>query len=161
MKTSVDAQNDRIDEFDRRILRYLQEDGRLTNAELAQKVNLSASQCSRRRIRLEETGYIRGYRAELDREKLALGIINIITVTLSTHNRDNAQRFARLVSSLPEVMEAYSLTGEMDYVIKVVTPDLKALSSFVNDVLLPHESVQHVKSAIVLDTLKEGSALPV
>lgn len=150
-----------IDEFDRRMLRLLQEDGRLTNADLAARINLSASQCSRRRIRLEEAGIIRGYRAELDREKLDLDIVTIISVTLNTHNRDNAQRFGQLVSGLPEVIEAYSLTGEMDYFIKVVTPDLKALSAFVNDVLLPHEAVQHVRSAIVLNTLKEAGGLPV
>lgn len=150
-----------LDEFDRKLLRLLQQDGRLTNNELAQKINLSASQCSRRRMRLEGEGYIKGYRAELDREKLGIGIVNLITVTLATHNRDNAQRFARLIASLPEVLEAYSLTGEMDYIIKVVTPDLRSLSAFVSDVLLPHESVQHVKTAIVLDTLKESGALPV
>lgn len=150
-----------VDDFDRKLLRLLQRDARLTNNELAAEINLSASQCSRRRMRLEEAGIIRGYRAELDREKLDLGIVNIITVTLATHNRDNAQRFARLIKSLPEVLEAYSLTGEMDYIIKVVTPDLRSLSAFVSDVLLPHESVQHVKTAIVLDTLKEGAALPI
>lgn len=150
-----------LDEFDRKLLRLLQEDGRLTNNELSHKVNLSASQCSRRRTRLEQDGYIRGYRADLDREKLGVGIVNLITVTLATHNRDNAQRFARLIGGLPEVLEAYSLTGEMDYIIKVVTPDLRSLSAFVSDVLLPHESVQHVKTAIVLDTLKEGGGLPV
>lgn len=150
-----------VDDFDRKLLRLLQQDARLTNNELAAAINLSASQCSRRRMRLEESGIIRGYRAELDREKLDLGIVNIITVTLATHNRDNAQRFARLIKSLPEVLEAYSLTGEMDYIIKVVTPDLRSLSEFVSDVLLPHESVQHVKTAIVLDTLKEGAALPI
>ncbi|MEM5473932.1 Lrp/AsnC family transcriptional regulator [Hoeflea sp. AS60] len=150
-----------LDEFDRKLLRLLQADGRLTNNELSQKINLSASQCSRRRTRLEQEGYIRGYRADLDREKLGIGIVNLITVTLATHNRDNAQRFARLIGALPEVLEAYSLTGEMDYIIKVVTPDLRSLSAFVSDVLLPHESVQHVKTAIVLDTLKEGGGLPV
>jgi DNA-binding Lrp family transcriptional regulator len=149
-----------VDTFDRAILRLLQEDARLTNQELSERVNLSPSQCSRRRMRLEEAGIIRGYRAELDRDKLDLGIVNVITVTLATHNRDNARRFARLISDLPEVMEAYALTGEMDYIIKVVTPDLKGLAAFVNDLLLPHESVQHVKTAIVLDTLKESSALP-
>jgi Lrp/AsnC family leucine-responsive transcriptional regulator len=151
----------RLDEFDRKLLRLLQNEGRLTNNELSQQINLSASQCSRRRTRLEQEGYIRGYRADLDREKLGIGIVNLITVTLATHNRDNAQRFARLIGGLPEVLEAYSLTGEMDYIIKVVTPDLRSLSAFVSDVLLPHESVQHVKTAIVLDTLKESGSLPV
>ena len=153
--------SEQIDGFDRKILALLQQDARLTNNELSAKVNLSPSQCSRRRQRLEDEGYVRSYRAVLDRERLGFPLVNIITVTLSTHNRDNAQRFARLIGGLPEVLEAYSLTGEMDYIIKVVTPDLRSLSAFVSDVLLPHESVQHVKTAIVLDTLKEGGGLPV
>ncbi len=149
-----------LDPFDRRILQELQNDARLTNNDLSDRVNLSPSQCSRRRSHLEAAGYIRGYFAGLDRLKLGLGIINIITVTLDTHNRDNAQRFASLVNALPEVLEAHALTGEMDYMLKVVTHDLKALSEFVNDVLLPHDSVRHVKSAIVLETLKDTHALP-
>lgn len=152
---------EQLDPSDRKILICLQEDGRLTNNELSERINLSPSQCSRRRTRLEEEGYIRGYRAEIDWEKLGLGIVNIISVTLATHNRDNAQRFSELISNLPQVMEAHALTGEMDYFIKVVTPDLRGLSTFVNEILLPHESVQHVKTAIVLDTLKEDGRLPI
>lgn len=150
----------RIDRFDRMILSLLQEDARLTNNDLSEQVNLSASQCSRRRQRLEESGYIRAYRAVLDRDRLGFSLVNAISVTLATRNRDNARRFADLVARLPEVQEAHALTGEMDYILKVVTPDLKSLSEFVNGVLLPHESVQHVKTAIVLETLKETGALP-
>jgi DNA-binding Lrp family transcriptional regulator len=153
-------QTEQVDQFDRKILSLLQQDARLTNSELSAQVNLSPSQCSRRRQRLEDEGYIRGYRAVLDRERLGFPLVNIITVTLATHNRDNARRFARLVEGLPEVQEAHALTGEMDYILKVITPDLKSLAEFVNGVLLPHESVQHVKTAIVLETLKESDALP-
>ena len=131
-----------IDGFDRKILALLQEDSRLTNNDLSERINLSPSQCSRRRQRLEEDGFIRGYRAVLDRETLGFPLVNIVTVTLATHNRDNALRFADLVARLPEVQEAHALTGEMDYILKVVTPDLKSLSAFVNGELLPHESVQ-------------------
>ena len=152
--------NERVGEFDRKILALLQADARLTNNDLSEKVFLSPSQCSRRRQRLEEEGLIRGYRAVLDRERLGFALTNMVTVTLATHNRDNARRFAELVARLPEVQEAHALTGEMDYILKVVTPDLRSLSDFVNGELLPHESVQHVKTAIVLETLKETSALP-
>ena len=153
---------EQLDTSDRKILICLQEDGRLTNNELSERINLSPSQCSRRRTRLEEEGFIRGYRAEIDREKLGLGIVNIISVTLATHNRDNARRFSELISKLPQVMEAHALTGEMDYFIKVVTPDLRALSAFVNEVLLPHKiRAEHKKDAIVLDTLKEDGRLPI
>jgi DNA-binding Lrp family transcriptional regulator len=96
----------------------------------------------------------------LDRDRLGFPLVNIISVTLATHNRDNARRFAELLARLPEVLEAHALTGEMDYFVKVVTPNLKSLADFVNDVLLPHESVQHVKTSIVLQTLKETTALP-
>lgn len=149
-----------IDDFDRKIMALLQEDARLTNNELAERIHLSASQCSRRRQRLEEDGFIRAYRASLDRERLGFPLVNFISVTLATHNRDNARRFAELLRRLPEVQEAHALTGEMDYMLKVVTPDLKSLSEFVSGVLLPHDSVQHVKTAIVLETLKETGALP-
>ncbi|MEO9337320.1 Lrp/AsnC family transcriptional regulator [Mesorhizobium sp. SB112] len=149
-----------LDKFDRKILSILQEDARLTNNDLSERVNLSASQCSRRRQRLEEEGFIKAYRAILDRDKVGFPLVNVISVTLATHNRDNAQRFADLLEKLPEVQEAHALTGEMDYILKVVTPDLKSLADFVNGVLLPHESVQHVKTAIVLQTLKETGALP-
>lgn len=154
------AEIEEIDQFDRKILALLQGDARLTNNDLSARIHLSPSQCSRRRQRLEEEGLIRGYRAELDRERLGFALVSMVSVTLSTHNRDNARRFAELISGSAEVQEAHALTGEMDYVLKVVTPDLKALSEFVNTVLLPHESVQHVKTAIVLDTLKEGGTLP-
>lgn len=150
-----------IDGFDLKILAALQEDGRLTNNELADRVALSASQISRRRMWLEQEGYIRAYHAEIDREKMGLDMMVVITVTLSRHKSDTARRFAALVRSMPDVLEAYALTGEMDYHLKVVTAGLKGLSAFVNDVLLAHESVQHVKTAIVLETLKESGGLPI
>jgi len=149
-----------LDGFDLKILDALQRDGRLTNNELAERIALSASQCSRRRSRLEAEGYIQGYLARLDRQKIGLDLLVVVSVTLATHNRDNARRFAALVNDLPEVLEAYALTGEMDYHLKVATRGLSGLSRFVNDVLLPHDSVQHVKTSIVLDTLKQFEGLP-
>jgi Lrp/AsnC family leucine-responsive transcriptional regulator len=91
---------------------------------------------------------------------LGLDLLVVISVTLATHNRDNARKFAQLINGLPEVLEAYALTGEMDYHLKVATRGLAGLSSFVNDVLLPHDSVSHVKTSIVLDTLKDYGGLP-
>lgn len=149
-----------LDGFDLKILEALQKDGRLTNNELAERIALSASQCSRRRSRLEAEGFIQGYQARLNRQKVGLDLLVVVSVTLATHNRDNARRFAALVNDLPEVLEAYALTGEMDYHLKVATRGLSGLSRFVNDVLLPHDSVQHVKTSIVLDTLKQFEGLP-
>ena len=149
-----------MDDADIRILRALQDDGRLGNNELAEKVGLSASQCSRRRTALEEAGVIASYHADLSAEALGFDVLVFVHVTLATHSPDNAKRFVALVASLDEVQEAYSLTGDADYVLKAVLRDLKGLSNLVNDVLMPHQSVAHVRSSIVLDRLKESSRLP-
>jgi|TARA_B100002049_G_scaffold76130_1_gene55933 DNA-binding Lrp family transcriptional regulator len=150
-----------LDAFDRKILKALQENGRLTNNELGERIGLSPSVCSRRRSSLENLGVIRRYTAELDPAKLGIGIKSIISVSLSNHDERNAERFKILLSGLPNVQEAYALTGEMDYSIKVVCKDLDALSQFINSTLLPHEAVANVKTTIVLDTLKSTSELPV
>lgn len=150
-----------IDGFDMRLLQVLQEDGAATNQALADRIGLSASQASRRRQRLEEAGLIRRYRAELDGPRLGFTLTIFIHVTLSTHSRDNARRFRDLVRLTPAILEAHALTGEADYVLKCVTRGLPELSELINDILLPHESVERVRSEIVLDTLKETAALPV
>jgi DNA-binding Lrp family transcriptional regulator len=148
-----------VDGFDLKLLSALQDDGRLTNQQLADLVGLSASQCSRRRMRLEEE-VISGYHADLASEALGFGVIAFIHITLATHSPDNAKRFRTLVNRVDDIQEAYSLTGDADYLLKAVLRDLKSLSDIVNNVLMPHQSVAHVRSSIVLDRLKESSKLP-
>ncbi|WP_375461617.1 Lrp/AsnC family transcriptional regulator [uncultured Enterovirga sp.] len=149
-----------LDPFDLKIIAALQDDGRLTNGELADRVNLSASQCSRRRIRLEEKGVVRGYRADLSPALLGLDVVVFTKVSLAAHSPDNSRRFADLVRRLDCVLEAHALTGDSDYLLKMIVPDLKALSAVVNDELLPHESVGQVRTSVVLETLKEGAPVP-
>jgi DNA-binding Lrp family transcriptional regulator len=149
-----------VDGFDLRMLAALQDDGRLTNQQLADRVGLSASQCSRRRTRLEAARVIAGYHADLAGEALGFNLIAFIHITLATHSPDNAERFRALVDRVDEIQEAYSLTGDADYLLKAVLRDLKSLSGIVNHVLMPHPSVAHVRSSIVLDRLKQGFRLP-
>jgi DNA-binding Lrp family transcriptional regulator len=149
-----------MDDFDVKLLGALQDDGRLTNYDLAERVGLSASQCSRRRSALEDAGVIGSYHAALSAQALGLDVIVFVQVTLATHSPDNSKRFAKLIDGLEEVQEAYSLTGEADYLVKLAVPDLKALSHILNDVFLPHESVAHLRSSIVLDRLKQTMQLP-
>jgi DNA-binding Lrp family transcriptional regulator len=149
-----------VDSFDLRILAALQDDGRLTNQELADFAGLSASQCSRRRMRLEEDGVIAGYRAVLASAALGFELIAFIQITLATHSPDNAKKFRALVNRVDDIQEAYALTGDSDYLLKVVLRDLKSLSDIVNNVLMPHQSVAHVRSSVVLDRLKESARLP-
>jgi len=149
-----------VDGFDLKMLAALQDDGRLTNQQLADAVGLSASQCSRRRTRLEEDGIVAGYHADLAAERLGFNVIAFVHITLATHSPDNAKRFRDLVLRVDDVQEAYALTGDADYLLKIILPDLKSLSDIVNDVLMPHPSVAHVRSSIVLDRLKATTKLP-
>lgn len=149
-----------LDPFDIRLLAALQADGRLTNIELAGKVGLSASQCSRRRSALEASGAIASYSALLSPEALKLAVTAFVQVTLSAHSPQNSKRFQMLLDTLDEVQEAYSLTGEADYLVKMRVTDLAALARVFNEVLLPHGTIARVRSSIVLERLKETPRLP-
>ncbi len=148
-----------IDAFDLKILAVLQDEGNLTNQALSDRINLSPSQCSRRRARLESEEIIKGYRAILDAEGLGFGLTAFVSVMLANHSRDNDRSFRRLVARLDPVQEAHAMTGDMDYLLKVVVTDLKGLSRIINDELLVHQSVQHVRSSIALETIKAGARL--
>lgn len=149
-----------MDNFDLRILDALQRDGRLTNNELAEKVGLSASQCSRRRTQLEAEGIIRAYHASLDPEALGLKVQAFVQVTLATHSPDNARHFQRLIEGVDAVQEAFAVTGEADYLVKMIVEDLPSLARVLNEVFLPHDSVAHVRSSIALTCLKDSRVLP-
>lgn len=149
-----------IDDFDLRLLAALQADGRLGVQDLAERIGLSASQCSRRRARLEHSGLIRAYHADLDAERLGFGVLVFIQVTLARHAPDTARGFRELVGRLPEIQEAHAVTGDADYLLKVVLPDLGGLSHLIGDVLLAHGSIAHLRSCVVLERLKESRALP-
>lgn len=149
-----------MDLFDIRLLDALQRDGRLTNNELADKVGLSPSQCSRRRTQLENEGVIRGYHAALEPGALGYGVIAFVQVTLATHSPDNSRRFQQLIERVEEVQEAFAVTGEADYLVKMVARDLPSLARILNETFLPHESVAHVRSSIGLTTLKDTRLFP-
>jgi DNA-binding Lrp family transcriptional regulator len=150
-----------IDGFDHKILDALQRDASRTNAEIGETIGLSPSQVSRRRARLETEGVIRGYRAEIDGARLGFTLTVFIHVTLATHSRDNARRLRDLVRLTPAIQEAHALTGEADYLFKVAVAGLKELSDLVNEVLLPHEAVERVRSEIALETLKDSREWPI
>jgi DNA-binding Lrp family transcriptional regulator len=150
-----------LDETDRLILRALQREGRLTSQELADKIGLSASQCARRRQRLEEDGIISGYRATIDVAKAGAAIIALIRIVMSAHSKENAATFRRLVETTPEILDAWVLTGEADYLLRVAVADLASLNEFVQDVLLPQPIVARVQSQIVLSELKSNGPIPI
>ena len=149
-----------MDDFDIKLLKALQDDGRLTNNELAEKIGLSASQCSRRRTALEKSGVIDSYHAVLSAEAIGLSVMVFIQVGLAAQSPDSGAAFVKLIEGIEEVQEAFSLTGDADFLVKMAVPDLKTLSHILNDVLLPHRSVAHVRSYVVLNRVKQTTRLP-
>lgn len=153
-------ETDVLDGFDMKLLSALQDDGRLGVAELAERVGLSGSQCSRRRARLEQSGLIAGYHAALDPRRLGLGVFAYVHVTLARHSPGNARAFRDLIAGIGAVQEACAVTGDADYLLKVVVADLAALARLINDDLLTNDSVSQVRSSVVLEHLKQTHRLP-
>ena len=150
-----------LDDFDRKILKALQEDGRLTSQQLAEATTLSASQCARRRRRLEQLGTIKSYRACVSKRQVGLGISAFIQVSLNNHEQPEIEAFTRLVKINPSILEACKLTGPTDFLLRVAMADLDEMNRLISDILLPHPSVSHVQSHIVLEWLKEDGVLPI
>ncbi len=153
-----------LDNTDRRLLAALQANGRATFDELAERVSLSPSATLRRVRRLEESGVISGYAALVQPERVGLTLTAYLNVRLEkhadSHKRSPMDAFRASVQNWPEVVECYSLTGEMDYLLRVVVRDMAHYSRFVLDTLLKHPSVQDCKTSFVLDRVKRTTALP-
>jgi Lrp/AsnC family transcriptional regulator, leucine-responsive regulatory protein len=149
-----------LDAIDRRIVAALQADGRVTNTELAQIVGLSPSPCLRRVKRLEDDGYIKSYRAVLSRDQIGLGLTVFVTVKLEAHSNDKAVAFEEAVVAFPEVVACHMVSGEADYLLEVVVPDLGQYRSFLVDKLLELSLVREVRSNFAIETLKTDAVLP-
>jgi Lrp/AsnC family leucine-responsive transcriptional regulator len=149
-----------LDRIDCRILAELQADARLTNVELANRVGLSPSPCLRRVKRLEAGDAIKGYRAILRRDRIGLGFSVFLAVKIDGHANDKALNFEKEVVSMPEVIACHLVSGEADYFLEVVVPDLESYQSFLVGKLLALPIVRDVRSNIALQTLKDNSALP-
>ena len=153
-----------LDKLDRQILRSLQSDGRVTYDQLAGQVGLSPSAVLRRVKRLEENGVIDRYVALVKPEAVGLGLTAYITVRLEkhteSHKRNPMDLFRASVQTWPEVVECAALTGEMDYLLRVLVQDMAHYSRFIMDTLLKHPSVQDCKTSFVLDRVKTTTAVP-
>jgi Lrp/AsnC family transcriptional regulator, leucine-responsive regulatory protein len=149
-----------LDAIDRRIVGELQANARLSNIELAEKVGLSPSPCLRRVKRLEREGYIDGYRASLTRSRIGLGFSVFLGVKINVHANVEAQQFEQAVVEMPEVVACHLVSGEADYFLEVVVPDLEDYQRFLVGKLLNMPIVREVRSNIAIQTLKAGAPLP-
>ncbi|MCA8908828.1 MAG: Lrp/AsnC family transcriptional regulator [Rhodospirillaceae bacterium] len=151
----------RLDKIDRRILRDLQHDGRMTNVELARRAGISAPPCLRRVRALEEAGYIRGYHADVAPEALGFGVTVFAQVGLNSQAEADLKRFEELVLSWPLVRECNMLAGETDFLLKVVAEDWDAYQRFLTTQLTAAPSVSHVKSSLSIRTSKSLPGVPI
>lgn len=151
-----------LDRTDKRILELLQTDGSLSNIELADKVGLSPSPCSRRVKALEESGLITGYRAMLDARKLGLDLLALISISMDRHTPERFNNFEEKLAECPEVLECYLITGQSaDYVVKVLVEDMDAYQQFLLGTLTRIEGVSGVHSSFVMRKVVDRTAMPV
>jgi DNA-binding Lrp family transcriptional regulator len=151
----------KLDKYDKSILSIIQRQGRLTNQSLAEQVNLSPAPCLRRVDKLESTGVIKQYAALADRQKLGLSVMVYIHISLNDHHTDTVESFNRFVDQCETILECYSVSGEYDYLIRVVAADISALESFIMEQLLKTNTVRSANTSIVLNEKKYTTALPI
>ncbi|NMG75583.1 Lrp/AsnC family transcriptional regulator [Aromatoleum diolicum] len=149
-----------IDKFDLQILAALQRRGNATNSALSEEVHLSSSQISRRVNRLEQSGIISGYAALLDPAAIGLGVSAFAQVILERHGETSSDAFERAVAALPDVVECFSVSGDADYVLRIVAPDLAAFSELMMKRILRLPGLAHIKTNIALKRVKHTNVLP-
>jgi Lrp/AsnC family transcriptional regulator, leucine-responsive regulatory protein len=149
-----------LDAIDLKILAELQSDARMSIANLARKVALSATPCARRVQQLESSGLIRGYRAEIDYLKLGLPVTAFAEVRLTREGKDEVAEFEAAVRRLPQVMECWAMSGSFDYLLRIVSADLADYNHFLRQELISLRSIDHVQTSFALDRVVGRSALP-
>jgi Lrp/AsnC family leucine-responsive transcriptional regulator len=150
-----------LDELDLAILRELQADGRISNVELAQRINLSPPATHTRLKRLQEQGTIRQYVALVDQEQMGFDMTCFVNISLALHQVEELEGFRAIINEMPQVLACYHVTGEFDYLLKVVVRNRKDLQRFVVQELTPIHGVARIYTSLVLDEVKSTTALPI
>lgn len=158
-KAARKGSDHQLDRTDRRILRELQENGRISNVELARRVNLSATPCLERVRRLEQAGYIRDYVAILDPHRMNIGLLLYVEVTLDRTTPDIFERFKAVIAQRPEVQECHMVAGGFDYLLKLRVPDMQAYRTFLGEGLTAAPGVRETHTYVVMEEIKETTAI--
>ena len=149
-----------LDSIDRRLLAELQDEGRVTNVDLARRVGLTAPPCLRRVRALEDAGVIKGYHADLDGAKLGYAITVFALVSLRSQAEISLREFEEAMKALPEVRECHMLNGEIDFILKIVSKDLQSFQEFLTSKLTPAPNVASVKTSLTIRTAKQLPGVP-
>ena len=149
----------KIDKIDKKILETLQEDGRIKNSELAKIINISPPPTAERVKKLEKNGYIKNYVALVDPTKVGITCFTFVEVTLVRHGKDAVERFMGSIVKIDEVMECHHITGGADFLLKIATRDIPTYEQFIIQILTALPDVQHLKTLVVLSTLKQETKI--
>lgn len=149
-----------MDTKDKQIVRALQRDGRMTNQDLAEAVNLSPSPCLRRVRNLEANGIIQGYSADVDAAAFGLAVTVFVRIKLERHNEKDVQNFEKKIRLIDEVLECHVMTGAMDYQLRVLVPDLEAYEHFIRNRIHPIGGIASIDTSFVYGTVKKTAVFP-
>jgi Lrp/AsnC family transcriptional regulator, leucine-responsive regulatory protein len=151
----------KLDPIDRKILELLQTNSNITNAQLASEIGLSPAPTLERVKKLENAGIIKSYHAVVDQASVGLGVCTFVTVSLKGHNKDNIDKFIKAISKIEEVVECHHVTGQADFIMKIVAPDIPAYQSLMLEKVSNIEVVDNMQSTVILSTFKDSRVIPI
>lgn len=156
-----DSLNYELDKTDYALLELVQNDGRISNVRVAEKLSMSETPCWRRLKRLEENGYVVGYQANLNRQQLGLGVLALVQICFANHSDDAPSQFEAAVLDIPEILSCHNVTGEADYILQIVAKNLAAYERFLRKVLRKLPGVTSIRSSLSLREVKNSTRFPV
>ena len=151
----------RLDDTDRKILELLQQDSNITNAQLAHAIGLSPAPTLERVKKLEHSGVIKGYHARVDAAAVGIGVSTFVLVNLKGHNKENITRFTKAIAEIPEVVECHHVTGQADFMLRIVCADIPAYQSLMLERVTNIDVVDNMQSTVILSTFKDSNVIPV
>jgi len=151
----------KLDNIDKKIIRIMQENGRITNSQLSKEIGLSPAPTLERVKKLEHSGVIKSYHAKINKEKIGLGVSTFVLVSLKGHNKENIQKFTNSIEKIEEIIECHHITGSGDFLLRVVTKDINSYQKLMLEKVTEIPVVDNLQSIVILSTFKESNILPI
>lgn len=151
----------KLDQTDRKVLEILQENAKITNAQLSKEIGLSPAPTLERVKKLETLGVIKSYHAQLDREKIGLGVTTFVQITLTGHKKQVTDAFVEQINMIPEVIECHHITGSCDFLLKIISKDISTYQKLMLEKINEIEEVASTQTMVILSTFKESKVLPI
>ena len=155
------SDKEKIDNIDRKILEIIQADGRITNTQLSKEIGLSPAPTLERVKKLETSGYIKHYHAELDKSKIGLGVSTFVLVSLKGHNKENIQIFTKNIDEIEEIIECHHITGSGDFILRVIAKDIVSYQKLMLEKVTDISVVDNLQSMVILSTFKDSKVMPI